>query len=154
VRTNRNGKSHYFNCGSNGHWANKCPEAEEEQLVQLQMNLGAKGEEEAKGKEDKEGATHMHVTMLQGEGLSKTCGYLDNCSTITAFVNREVLDNITTVTKGMKVNCNVGAVQTNQRGEYGSVKPWYLPEGIANIFPCTSWRKCIASPTTAGTVST
>ena len=110
VRTNRNGESHCFNCGSNDHWANECPEAKEEQLAQLQMNLGAKCEEEVEDEEDEEGAMHMHVTMLQGERLSKTCGYLDNCLTITAFVNGGLLNNITIITKGVKVNCNAGAV--------------------------------------------
>ena len=34
----------------------------------------------------------------------------------------------------MTVNCNAGAVKTNQVGDYGKVRAWYMPEGIANIF--------------------
>ena len=33
----------------------------------------------------------------------------------------------------MKINCNAGAITTNKRVEYGNLKVWYLPDGIANI---------------------
>ena len=35
--------------------------------------------------------------------------------------------------KGVKINCNAGAISTNKRGQYGNLKVWYLPDGIANI---------------------
>jgi hypothetical protein len=31
------------------------------------------------------------------------------------------------------MNCNAGAISTNKRGTYGSLKVWYLPDDIANI---------------------
>ncbi len=39
-----------------------------------------------------------------------------------------------TLTNGIKINCNAGAVTTKQMESYGNLKVWYLPEGIANIF--------------------
>ena len=32
------------------------------------------------------------------------------------------------------MNCNVGIIKTNQKGEYRRVEAWYIPKGIANIF--------------------
>jgi hypothetical protein len=63
-----------------------------------------------------------------------THGYLDNCSTIMAFANKDLLDNIQIMEKGMKVSCNAGTVRTDQQGTYGKIKTWYLPDGIVNIF--------------------
>jgi hypothetical protein len=35
---------------------------------------------------------------------------------------------------GIKINCNAGAVSTNQMGTYGNLKVWYIPDRIGNIF--------------------
>ena len=35
---------------------------------------------------------------------------------------------------GIKINCNAGAVTTNEMGSYGRLNVWYIPNGIANIF--------------------
>mmetsp|Transcript_31376 Transcript_31376/g.65657 ORF Transcript_31376/g.65657 Transcript_31376/m.65657 type:complete len:119 (+) Transcript_31376:910-1266(+) len=103
------------------------------------MNLGAGNDDHGglygnKDNDDGEGATLLNCTFLQGGGLPRNHGYLDNCSTITVFINGDLLDNIQMVNKGMKINCNAGVVRTNQHGDYRGVNTWYLPEGIANIF--------------------
>ena len=47
------------------------------------MHMGAEdGDEDDK---EEEGYMGIHVTMLQGKGLSRDRAYLDNCSTVTAF---------------------------------------------------------------------
>jgi hypothetical protein len=51
-----------------------------------------------------------------------------------AFKTDKYLKGIKTLTNGININCNAGAVTTNQMGSYGNLKVWYLPEGIANIF--------------------
>ena len=34
---------------------------------------------------------------------------------------------------GIKINCNAGSVYTKLMGNYGRMKVWYIPDGIANI---------------------
>ena len=63
------------------------------------MNLGESPEGDANETEDAEGSQLLNVSMLQSRGLSMTRGYLDNCSTITAFANKDLLDNIQTTKK-------------------------------------------------------
>ena len=103
------------------------------------------------GDEQLEQAAHQffHATMVQGEELPDWRAYLDGCSTVTAFKSKKHLKNIRTVACGVKINCNAGNLKTNQQGEFGTMKAWYIPEGIANIFS-TSSRRNIVSPTTAG----
>ena len=55
----------------------------------------------------------IHVTMLQGKGLSRDRAYLDNCSTVTAFTDPKYIENLRTVERGMTVNGNAGVVKTN-----------------------------------------
>ncbi len=38
------------------------------------------------------------------------------------------------VPRGIKINCNAGAVMTDKRGKYGGLNVWYIPDGITNIF--------------------
>ena len=72
--------------------------------------------------------------MVQGEELPDWRAYFDKCSTVTAFKSKKHLKNVHTVARGVKINCNAGNLKTNQQGEFGSMKVWYIPEGIANIF--------------------
>jgi hypothetical protein len=51
-----------------------------------------------------------------------------------AFKTDKYLREIKTVPEGIKINCNTGAVSTNQMGTYGNLKVWYIPDKIANIF--------------------
>ncbi len=53
---------------------------------------------------------------------------------VTVFKTGKSLGNIWHVSQGVKINCNSGSMRTNQVGDYGSLKVWYIPEGIANIF--------------------
>jgi hypothetical protein len=52
---------------------------------------------------------------------------------VTAFKNNKFLKSIKTEARGVKINCNAGVISTNKRGQYGTLKVWYLPDGIANI---------------------
>ncbi len=38
------------------------------------------------------------------------------------------------VREGIKINCDTGLVTRNLKRNYGGLKVWYVPEGIANIF--------------------
>jgi hypothetical protein len=54
---------------------------------------------------------------------------------VTAFKTDKYLREINKmVPRGIKTNCNVGAVMTNKRETYGGLKVWYISDGIANIF--------------------
>ena len=39
------------------------------------------------------------------------------------------------------MNCNIGSIKKNQKGEYGRVEAWYMPKGIANIFSMNEIEK-------------
>lgn len=74
---------------------------------------------------------HCH---LQGGSLSPTWILLDKQSTVDMFSNPDLLDNIRSTSKTMRISCNAGNVITNQQGDlpgYGTV--WFHPSGIANI---------------------
>ena len=60
---------------------------------------------------------------------------------MTAFKSKKHLKNIRTVARGVKINCNAGNLKTNQQGEFGTMKAWYIPEGIANIFSMNELEK-------------
>ena len=135
ARSNRNGDTHCFHCGEEGHWANMFPLLLEEQQSQLQMNIVAdneavdEGDENAKGEG---GFMGIQVDILQGKELPSNRAYLNNCSTITDFKTSKYIRNIKAQKKGMQLNCNARSVKTNWKGEYGQVEAWYMPEGISN----------------------
>jgi hypothetical protein len=52
---------------------------------------------------------------------------------MTVFKMDKYLKDVKTLPTGIKINCNAGAVSTEQMGRYGRMKVWYLPNGIANI---------------------
>ena len=132
AKTNSKGESHCFNCGSPSHWAYECPQLSGEQQSQLHMNLEAQG---ASGEQEAAEDAHqlLNVALTQGGELPDDRVYLDGCSTVTAFKNERYLQNIKTEERGVRINCNAGAITTNKRGTYGNLKVWYLPDGIANI---------------------
>ena len=72
--------------------------------------------------------------MLQGDALPNNRAYLDGCSTVTAFKSDKNLKGIKTVRNGIKINCNAGAVTTNEMGSFGQLNVWYIPNRIANRF--------------------
>ncbi len=130
-KTNSRGESHCFNCSSPSHWAYECYQLSGEQQSQLHMNLEA--QEEPTQEPTKEAQQLFNVTLAQGGELPDNRVYLDGCSTVTTFKNDKFLTSIKTEARGVKINCNVGAISTNKRGEYRNLKVWYLPDGIANI---------------------
>ena len=66
--------------------------------------------------------------MVQGEALPDNRACLDGCSTVTAFKTDRYLKD------GIKINCNAGAVTTNEMESYGQLNVWYIPNEIASIF--------------------
>jgi hypothetical protein len=131
-KMNNRGDSHCYNCGSADHWAKECPQLTNKQQVQLHMNL--EGNEDVEKQEHQEGHQLLNVTMVQGGALPNNRAYLDGCSTVTAFKTDKYLHEIKTLPGGIKINCNTGAVPTNQMGTYRNLKVWYIPDGIVNIF--------------------
>jgi hypothetical protein len=95
------------------------------------MNLEA--QEECNQEPAEEAQQLFNVTLVQGGELLNIRVYLDGCSTVTAFKNDKFLKSIKTEARGIKINCNAGAISTNKRGQYRNLKAWYLPDGIANI---------------------
>ena len=99
ARYNRNGETHCFHCGEEGHWANVCPLLLEEQQSQLQMNIIVEDEaanEENEDKKEKGSFMGIQVAMLQEKELPSNRAYLDNCSTVTAFKTAKYIRNIKT----------------------------------------------------------
>ena len=133
VKTNSKGESHCFNCGGSDHWAYECPQLTKEQQEQLHMCLEDE-DDDNDGAEQKDGHQLLHVSLLQGGELPDDRAYLDGCSTVTAFKSERFLEGIKAVKGGIRINCNAGVVTTNKQGRYGSMKVWYVPDGIANIF--------------------
>jgi len=131
ANTNSKGESHCFNCGSPSYWAYECPQLSGEQQSQLHMTLEA--QEETTQKPAEEAQQLFNVMLSQGGELPNNRVYLDGCSTVTAFKNNKFLKSIKTEARGVKINCNAGAISTNKRGQYGNLKVWYLSDSIANI---------------------
>ena len=94
------------------------------------MHIEADGDE---GEGPQEGHQLLNVSMLQGDGLPDNRAYLDGCSTVTAFKADKYLQGLKTVRNRLKINCNAGAVTTNEQGRFGKLRVWYIPNGIANI---------------------
>ena len=98
--------------------------------------MTVEGNEEAEEEQEGQSQGHqlLNVTLAQGGALPDNRAYLDGCSTVTAFKTDKYLKEIRTVRGGIKINCNAGAVSTNQMGRYENLKVWYIPDGIATIF--------------------
>jgi hypothetical protein len=113
------------------HWAYKCPDLTAEQQAQLHMHIEV---EEEEGVEPREVHQLLNMSMLQGDALPDNRAYLDGCSTVTAFKTDKYLHGLKMVRNGIRINCNMGAIMTNELGPFGSLNVWYIPNGIANIF--------------------
>jgi hypothetical protein len=103
--------------------------------------MNFKGSKDVEEQEHQEGHQLLNVTMVQGGALPNNRAYLNGCSTVTAFKTDKYLREIKTMPGDIKINCNVGVVSTNQMGTYGNLKVWYIPDGIANIFPMHELEK-------------
>ena len=114
------------------------PRPDGEQQAQLHMHIEAEGEE---GEEQQEGHQLLNVSMLQGDALPDNRAYLDGCSTATAFKTDKYLRGLKTVCDRIKINCNTGAVTTNELGRFGRLNMWYIPNGIANLFSMQELEK-------------
>ena len=114
AKTNSKGESHCFNCGSPSHWAYECPQLSGEQQSQLHMNLESHEETTQEAAEDAHQL--LNVTFAQGAELPDSRVYLDGCSTVTAFKNDKYLKDIKSEPRGVRINCNAGAITTNKRG--------------------------------------
>jgi hypothetical protein len=118
MKTNSRGESHCFNCGSPSHWAYGCPQLSSEQQLQLHMNLEA--QDESAQEPAKEAQQLFNVTLAQGGELPDNTVYLAGCSTVTAFKNNKFLTSIKTKARGVKINCNAGAISTNKKESMGT----------------------------------
>ena len=101
---------------------NMCPLLLEEEHSQLQINIVVDNEADDEGDEDakgKGGFMGIQVAMMQGKELPRNRAYIENCSTVTALKTAKYIRNIKAHKKGMQVNCNVGSIKTNLKGEYG-----------------------------------
>jgi hypothetical protein len=67
--------------------------------------------------------------MMQADELPDHRAYLDGGSTVMAFKSKKYLENLRRVNRGVKINCNFGAMRTDMVGKYGSVTAWFIPEG-------------------------
>ncbi len=53
---------------------------------------------------------------------------------MTDFKSKKHLKNVRAVDCGVKIHCNARNLRTDQQGDYWTMKVWYIPEWIANIF--------------------
>jgi len=123
--TNSAGESHCYNCGfTDSHWVHEYPVLSKKQHAQLQVNIEAQDKD---GEDEVEEAVGLlQVTLLQRRkaryALDENWGYLDSCSTVTAFKNPEQFTGIPKSDMLLKVNYNVGAVLANEVGKFGGVQ--------------------------------
>jgi hypothetical protein len=80
------------------------------------------------------------MALLQADRLTDSRVYLDGCSTVSAFKSKRHLKNIHTVSR-IKINCNSGAVITDQQGKYGFINAWFIPDGITSILSMNKLKK-------------
>ena len=95
-----------------------CPHLTAEQ--QEQLHIAVEGNEEQEDMES--GHQLLHVSMLQADELPDNRAYLDGCSTVTAFKSKQYLENIRSVKRGVKINCNSGVMRTDEVGDYGTTR--------------------------------
>jgi hypothetical protein len=143
VQTNRAEESNCFHCGESDHWARECLLLSTEQQDQLHMTLEAQ-----EGAEQEEDAAQqfLHFSMLQADKLPDDQAYLDGCLTVMVFKTKKYLNNLRRKDQGVKINCNLGAMRTNEVGNFvghhfDSLNACYIPEGIANIFSMNELEK-------------
>jgi hypothetical protein len=112
--------------------------------------MNVRNQEEREQEQAKEGHQLLNVSPAQAGELPDNQAYLDRCSMVSACKNDKYLREIETVSGGIKINCNAGAVMTDKRGKYGGLNVWYIPDGIANIFSMHKLERCIVSHMIAG----
>ena len=143
ARSNRNGETHCFHCGEEGHWANVCPLLFEEQQSQLQMNIIV--EDEAFNEENnikkRKVASWESKWPCHKERNSRAIGF----TSITDSPSQpSKLPSISLTSRPKKRNA--GELQCwehkkNRKGEYGRVEAWYMSKGTANIFSMNEIEK-------------
>ncbi len=74
------------------------------------------------GGQEEEGHQLLNVTLAQGGVLPDNQAYLDGCSMVTAFKNYKYLKGVRKVREGIKINCNMGLVTSNLKGNYKRLK--------------------------------
>ena len=82
--------------------------------------------------------------FAQVEGrLPKTWILLDNQSTVNIFYNKDLLQDVKTTHRCMRVRCNAGWSVTNMIGRLPGYpgEVWYNPQGIANILSLADAEK-------------
>jgi hypothetical protein len=79
--------------------------------------------------------------LPQADKLPDNKAYLDGCSMVTAFKSKKHLEYIHMVEHRIKINCNSGAMHTNQQRDFRRVTAWYIPDEIANILSMNKLEK-------------
>ena len=127
-------------CKKKGHYANKCPERDEEThetgatLLMAGIKDGDFDNNERNFQFLQNGNDAVTCQIGEDGRLPMSWILLDNQSTVDVFYNPDLLTNIRTDTKSMSIHCNAGVATTNLIGNlpgYGTV--WYHPKRIANI---------------------
>ena len=84
----------------------------------------------------------FHFAQVEGR-LPKTWILLDNQSTVNIFSNKDLLKDVRTTHRCMRIHCNTGWSVTNMIGRLPGYpgKVWYNPDGITNILSLADTKK-------------
>jgi len=137
-----------YNCGSHGHYSNKCPHALQDGATDTTINVD--GSAATANDTSTFGFGFMQVSMLQSQsryqGLSKFWILLDTQSNCDIFRNPALLTNIrASPSNTLRLKSNGGELMCNLIGDvtgYGHV--WYSPDSMANILSFANIRKRFA----------
>ena len=66
---------------------------------------------------------------------------IDSKSSIDIFNNAELLTEIHSYKKYLKLHCNAGYIHVMQKGWFGGIEVWYHPKGIVNILSLKTLKK-------------
>ncbi len=131
LRTNSKGESHCFHCGGQLLGV-RMPGADWRPTRSAAHQPPGAGQRGRKPGGRGASAAQCHVGTrrhaAQQSGIFRRVLHGD------AFKNDKYLKEVKKVREGIKINCNSGLVTSNLKGNYGRLKMWYVPKGIANIF--------------------
>jgi hypothetical protein len=80
------------------------------------MNL--ESHEETNQEAAKDAHQLLNMTFAEGVELPNSRVYLDKCSTVIAFKSNKHLKGIKTKPRGVRINCNAGAITVRPTSRY------------------------------------